>query len=99
MAKIFSLANELLASIFKHLNVIELTIVAQTCQRFHDASLIDQVWQHFCLRGKLYSTVMSTANLESVKEYISRSRSKRRAKNGHGIGSLMVYLRFSVRKS
>ncbi|KAM7445382.1 F-box only protein 31 [Porites harrisoni] len=50
MARIFSLANELLASIFKHLNGIELAIVAQTCQRFHDASLIDQIWQHLCFR-------------------------------------------------
>ena len=81
MARIFSLANELLASIFKHLNGIELAIVAQTCQRFHDASLIDQIWQHLCFRGKFYNTVMSSTNLESVKEYISRSRSKRHAKN------------------
>lgn len=69
MAEIFSLANELLASIFKHLNGIELAIVAQTCQRFRDASLIDQIWQHFCFRGKLYNTVVSSANLESVKGY------------------------------
>ncbi|XP_073234073.1 F-box only protein 31-like isoform X2 [Porites lutea] len=50
MARIFSLANELLASIFKHLDGIELAIVARTCQRFHDASLIDQIWQHLCFR-------------------------------------------------
>ena len=76
MARIFSLANELLASIFKHLNGIELAIVARTCQRFHDASLIDQIWQHLCFRGKFYNTVMSSANLESVKEYTSGSRSE-----------------------
>lgn len=94
MAEIFSLANELLASIFKHLNGIELAIVAQTCQRFRDASLIDQIWQHFCFRGKLYNTVVSSANLESVKEYIGRRRSKRHERNGHRFSSL-VYLRGS----
>lgn len=52
MAKIFNLANEVLASIFKHLDGLDLGTVAKTCQRFRNASLIDQIWQHLCERGK-----------------------------------------------
>lgn len=50
-AQVFTLANELLASIFKHLNGNELCTVAKTCQRFRAASQIDQIWQHLCERG------------------------------------------------
>lgn len=71
MARIFSLANELLASIFKHLTGIELAIVAQTCQRFHNASLIDQIWQHLCFRGKLYNTVMPSAILRDTQRTVT----------------------------
>ncbi|XP_015751669.1 PREDICTED: F-box only protein 31-like [Acropora digitifera] len=49
-AQVFTLANELLASIFKHLNGFELCTVAKTCQRFRAASQIDQIWQHLCER-------------------------------------------------
>ena len=52
MAKIFNLANEVLASIFKHLDGLDLGTVAKTCQRFRNASVIDQIWQHLCERGK-----------------------------------------------
>ncbi|KAL9975644.1 hypothetical protein ACROYT_G012827 [Oculina patagonica] len=50
MAEIFNLANELLASIFKHLTGLELGRVAKTCQRFRNACFIDQIWQHLCYR-------------------------------------------------
>lgn len=50
MAEIFCLANEVLASIFKHLNWPDLGMVAKTCQRFRAASFIDQIWQHLCYR-------------------------------------------------
>lgn len=50
MAKIFNLANEVLASIFKHLDGLDLGTVAKTCQRFRNASFIDQIWQHLCER-------------------------------------------------
>ena len=53
MAKIFNLANEVLASIFKHLDGLDLGTVAKTCQRFRNASFIDQIWHHLCERGKL----------------------------------------------
>ena len=67
-AQVFTLANELLASIFKHLNGFELCTVAKTCQRFRAASQIDQIWQHLCERGisqfDLFTfTVLSTVNL------------------------------------
>lgn len=47
---IFCLANEVLASIFKNLNGVELAVVARTCKRFRNASFIDQIWQHLCYR-------------------------------------------------
>lgn len=50
MAKIFNLANEVLASIFKHLDGLDLGTVAKTCQRFRNATLIDPIWQHLCER-------------------------------------------------
>ena len=52
MAKIYNLANEVLASIFKHLKGLDLGTVAKTCQRFRSAAYIDQIWQHLCERGK-----------------------------------------------
>lgn len=52
MAKIFTLANEVLACIFRHLNGLDLGTVAKTCQRFRSATYIDQIWQHICVRGK-----------------------------------------------
>lgn len=52
MAKIFNLANEVLASIFKHLRGLDLGTVARTCHRFRSAAYIDQIWQHLCERGK-----------------------------------------------
>ncbi|XP_068696805.1 F-box only protein 31-like [Montipora foliosa] len=50
VAEVFYLANELLASIFKHLNGFELCTVARTCRRFRDASHIEEIWQHLCDR-------------------------------------------------
>ncbi|KAJ7337041.1 F-box only protein 31 [Desmophyllum pertusum] len=67
MAKIFSLANEVLASIFKHLNVFELGVVAKTCQRFRNASFIDQIWQHLCYRDYAV-TSLDQWNLSSFRE-------------------------------
>lgn len=67
MAKIYTLANEILAGIFKHLAALDLGKVAKTCQRFRSATCIDQIWQHLCERDYGVSS-LDHWNLSSFRE-------------------------------
>nr|XP_058969121.1 F-box only protein 31-like [Pocillopora verrucosa] len=67
MAKIFTLANEVLACIFRHLNGLDLGTVAKTCQRFRSATYIDQIWQHICVRDYGVSS-LDQWNVSSFRE-------------------------------